>query len=168
MPSEHWVDFPVLYSRFPLVVYFIYSSGYMPTSVSQFMPPPSPLVSIHLFSMSVSLFLPCKQVYLYHFSRFHIYALINNICFSLSNLLQSVWHSLGSSASLQMTQWASPKGLVTDPNCIISRWQSWGSNPGNLASKSKSNHSAILTSMSLTFKSGFFCYFLKTQLSKVS
>ena len=31
-----------------------------------------PLVSIHLFSTSVSLFLPCKQVHLYHYLRFHI------------------------------------------------------------------------------------------------
>ena len=29
-----------------------------------------------LFSMSESLFLPCKQIPQYHFSRFHIYALI--------------------------------------------------------------------------------------------
>ena len=49
-----------------------------------------PLVSIHLFSTSVSLFLPCKPVHLYHFSRFHIYALTYDICFSLSDLLHSV------------------------------------------------------------------------------
>ena len=29
-------------------------------------------------------------VHLYHFSRFHIYALIYHICFSLSDLLHSV------------------------------------------------------------------------------
>ena len=34
------------------------------------------LVSMYLFSTSVSLFLPCKLVHLYHFSRFHIYAFI--------------------------------------------------------------------------------------------
>ena len=32
----------------------------------------------------------CKPVHLYHFSRFHIYALIYDICFSLSDLLHSV------------------------------------------------------------------------------
>ena len=55
-------------------------------------PPPSlsPLVSIRLFSTSVSLSLPCKPVHLYRFSRFHIYALIYDICFSLSDLLHSV------------------------------------------------------------------------------
>ena len=53
-----------------------------------------PMVSIRLSSTSVSLFLPCKAVHLYHFSRFHIYALIYDICFSLSDLLHSVWQSL--------------------------------------------------------------------------
>ena len=60
-----------------------------------------PLVSIHVFSTSVSLFLPCKKVHLYHFSRFHMYALIYHICFSLSDLLHSVWQSLDLSMSLQ-------------------------------------------------------------------
>ena len=51
-------------------------------------PPPltSRLVSIGLFSASVSPPLPCKLVHLYHFSRFHIYVLIYDICFSLSDL----------------------------------------------------------------------------------
>ena len=49
-----------------------------------------PLESIRLFSTSVSQFLPCKPVHLYHFSRCHIYALIYDICFSLSDLLHSV------------------------------------------------------------------------------
>ena len=53
-----------------------------------------PLASICLFSTSVSQFLPCKPVHLYHFSRFHIYELIYDICFSLSGLLHSLWQSL--------------------------------------------------------------------------
>ena len=66
-----------------------------------------PLVSIRLFSTSVSQFLPCKPVHLYHFSKFHIYALTYNICFSLSDLLHSVWQSLDPSTSQQMTQFRS-------------------------------------------------------------
>ena len=98
--------FSFLYSRFLLVIYFIHISVYMSIPISQFIPPPPaphfpPLVSIHLCSTSVSLFLPCKPVHLYHFSRFHIYALIYNICFSLSDLLHSIWQSLGLSTSLQ-------------------------------------------------------------------
>ena len=55
--------------------------------------PLSPLESIHLFSMSVSLFLLCRQVHLFHFYRFHMYALICNIFlfltdFTLSDSLQ--------------------------------------------------------------------------------
>ena len=63
--------------------------------ISQFIPQPHPnfppLMSIHLFSTPVSLFLPCKLVNLYHFSRFHIHALIYDICFSLSDLLYSIF-----------------------------------------------------------------------------
>ena len=84
--------FIVLYSRFLLIIYFKHISVYMSIPVSTTTHPPRfpPLVSIHLFSTSVSLFLPCKPVHLYHFSRFHIYVLIYNICFSLSDVLHSV------------------------------------------------------------------------------
>ena len=108
----NFILFIFLYSRFLLVTYFIHISVYMSIPVSQFIPPPPshhfpPLVSIHLFSTFVSLFLPCKLVHLYHFSRFHMYALIWDICFSLSDLLHSVWQSLDLSTSLQMTQFHS-------------------------------------------------------------
>ena len=110
-----FLNFIFLYSRSILVIYFIHISVYMSIPISQFIPSPRPathphfppLVFIHLFSTSVSLFLPCKPVHLYHFSRFHIYVLIYNICFSLSGLLHSVWQSLGPSTSLQMTQFRS-------------------------------------------------------------
>ena len=69
--------------------------------------PLSPMVSIHLFSTSVSLFLLCKQDHLYHFSSFHIYVLIYDIFFSLSDLLHSVLQFLGLSTSFQMTQFRS-------------------------------------------------------------
>ena len=71
------------------------------------LPPLSPLVSIRLFSTFVSQYLPCTLVDLYHFSRFHIYVLIYNICFSLSDLLHSVLQSLDPFTSLQMTQYHS-------------------------------------------------------------
>ena len=86
------VIFYFLYSRFLLVIHFIHISVYMSIPIAQFITPPPPrphrfprLVSIHLFSTSVSQLLPCKPVHLYHFSRFHIYALMYNICFSLSD-----------------------------------------------------------------------------------
>ena len=104
--------FIFLYSRLLLVMYFMHIHVYRSIPISRLIPPPPPhgfphLVSIRLFSTSVSLFLPCKPVHLYHLSRFHIYALIYNICFSLSDLLHSVWQSLDPSTSLQMTQFHS-------------------------------------------------------------
>ena len=102
-----------LYSRFLLVIYFIHISVYMSIPISQFIPPipPPPLLSplgVHTFVLylcvSVSAY---KLVHLYHYSRFHIYTLIYDLCFSLSDLLHSVWQSLGPSASLQMTQFCS-------------------------------------------------------------
>ena len=99
-----------LYSRFLFVIYFIHISVYMLIPISQFIPtPPSQprfplLVSICLFPISVSLFLPCRLVHLYHFSSFHMYTLIYGICFSLSDLLHFVWQYPGPSTSLQMTQ----------------------------------------------------------------
>ena len=80
----------------------------MSIPISQFIPPPLSPLGVHTnVSTSVSQFLPCKPVHLYHFSTFHIYALIYGICFSLSDLLHSVWWSLDSSTSLQMTQFRS-------------------------------------------------------------
>ena len=62
------------------------------------LPPPRVLKSIlYVFVFTPVLplgssepFLSCKPVHLYHFSRFHIYALIYDICFSLSDFLHSV------------------------------------------------------------------------------
>ena len=112
------------YSRSLLVINFIHISVYVSITISQFITPPPPpprcfppLVSIRLFSTSVSQFLPCKLVHPYHFSRLHIYALIYDTCFSLSDLLHSVWQSLDPSTSLQMTQFRSFLWLSNSP-CI--------------------------------------------------
>ena len=42
--------------------------------------------AISLFSVSVSLLRLCKEVYQYDISRFHVYVLVYDICFSLSDL----------------------------------------------------------------------------------
>ena len=57
--TEYWVEFPVLYSRSLLVIYFIYSSVYVSIRISQFIPP-FPPATISLFSTSVTLFVFCK------------------------------------------------------------------------------------------------------------
>ena len=101
-----------LYSRFLLVIDFIHISVYMylpilptaTTTPTPAFPPCCPYVcSLHLclcFSLA-------NQFICTIFSRFHIYVLICDICFSLSDLLHSVWQSLGPSTSLQMTQFCS-------------------------------------------------------------
>ena len=87
-------------------MYFIHISVYMSISISQFIPPPPtpafPPWCPYICSLHLCLFLPCKLVHLYHFPRFHIYALIDDICFSLSNLLHSVWVSRSTHVS---TKW---------------------------------------------------------------
>ena len=54
------------------------------------LPPLPPAPPVTLFSMSASPLLLCKQICQDHPSRFHIYAFIYNICFSLSDLLHFV------------------------------------------------------------------------------
>ena len=96
--TEQWVEIPGLCIRFSLVIHFIHSV-YMSVSTSQFVPPS------HWFpqvcSLCLSLSLLCEQVHLYHSSRFHIYALVYDICFALPDFLHSVGQSLGLSMSLQ-------------------------------------------------------------------
>ena len=65
----------------------------MSVLLSQSIPPsPSPpWVHMLILYLIASLFLLCTH----HFSRLHMYALICNICFSVSDLLHSVWQTLG-------------------------------------------------------------------------
>ena len=102
--TEHWVEIPGLCSRFLLVISFI-PSVYMSTLISQFIPPS------HWFpqvcSPCLSLFLLCKQVHLYHSSRFHIYALVYDISFSLPDLLYPVGQYLVLTMFLKMAVYCS-------------------------------------------------------------
>ena len=80
--TEHLVEFPALHSSFPLAIYF--TDGNVSFSVlllQSLSPSPSPAASTSLPSASASLFLPCKLVHQYHFSRVHVYALICDISF---------------------------------------------------------------------------------------
>ena len=52
---------------------------------------------------SASPFLPCTWVHRCHPFGLHVYALISDTCFSLSDLLHSVWQTLGPPTSLQMS-----------------------------------------------------------------
>ena len=69
--TEHRTELSVLHSGSRLPSYFTHGSVYMSTLLSQVVPLSFfPTAYIILFSTFVSLFLPCKQVHQYHFSRF--------------------------------------------------------------------------------------------------
>ena len=101
------------------VIYFIHSisSIYVSISVSQFLPPHCfPLVPIYLFSTPVSLFLLYKYR-LYHFSRFHIYELIYNICFSLTYF--SLFDTMSGSFKYQHIYGPGSDFIFMFPRCQI-------------------------------------------------
>ena len=88
--SPQSIEFPVLYSQFLLAICFINSSVYMLIPISQSIPFPF-LLGIHMFVLYISVSIFALQISSsIPYSRFHIYALIYNICFSLSCLLHSV------------------------------------------------------------------------------
>ena len=59
--EEHQVELPSFQSDFSLAVCLTYGGVYVSMLLYQFVPPsPSPAVSTSLFSVSVSLVLPCK------------------------------------------------------------------------------------------------------------
>ena len=65
------------------------------------------------------------------FSRFHLYALVCNICFSVSDLLPSVWQTLGPPTSLQMTWFCSFLWLSdVIPHFAVSPPIVWSRPPG--------------------------------------
>ena len=91
------------HSSFPLAMSFTRGSVYMSILPFQFIPPsPSPSVSTNLFF--ICLYSCPANRFISTIFLDSIYTLMYNICFSLSDILQTVWQTLGSSASLQMTQ----------------------------------------------------------------
>ena len=70
-------------------------------------PSPSPCPQVHSLCLCLY-YCPAprffRTIFLSFFFGFHIYVLAYGICFSLSDLLHSVWQTLGPSTSLQITQ----------------------------------------------------------------
>ena len=85
----------MLYSVFPSVVYFIptINSVCQSQSLSSSHATPFPL-GIHTFVLYVCVSVSALQIWSsIPFSRFHMYGLIYDICFSLSDWLHSIWQS---------------------------------------------------------------------------
>ena len=77
---RHQAELHLLPSTFPLPLCFTRGDVQVSLLLSQFLPPsPSSARSVSLFSRSVFLFLPWKLVHQFHFSRLHIYALMNDM-----------------------------------------------------------------------------------------
>ena len=93
---------------FPLAIYFTFGSVYLSMPLSHFVPAyPSPSLCPQVHSLRLCLYsCPAPRFFrtIFFFFRFHIYVLAYGICFSLSDLLNSVCQSLGPSTSLQITQ----------------------------------------------------------------
>ena len=109
--TKCWADLPVLGGCFPLAIYFTFGNVYMSMPLSHFVPAyPSPCpcpqvhsLRLHLYSCPAPRFFR-TFLYFYFFFRFHIHVLAYGICFSLSDLLHTVWQTLGPPTSLQITQ----------------------------------------------------------------
>ena len=88
-------------------IYFTFGSVYMSMPLFHFVtgyPSPSPCPQVHSLCLC---FYSCpapRFIRNFFFSRFHIYVLAYGICFSLSDLLYSVWQTLGPPTSLQIIQ----------------------------------------------------------------
>ena len=111
--SPHWVVtrhrayLPVLCGCFPLAIYFTFGSIYKSMPLSHFVPAyhsPSACPQVHSLRLRLYSWPAPRFFRTFFFFRFHIYVLAYSICFSLSDLLHSVWQTLGPSTSLQITQ----------------------------------------------------------------
>ena len=76
--TEYCVELPVLYSEFPLPIYFTCGSIYVSISSLNLSHPLLPILCPKSV-LYVCVSLLCKWVHQYHFSRFHTYALIYDI-----------------------------------------------------------------------------------------
>ena len=85
-------EIPVLYSELPLVIYFAYGNTFVSLRLSVCPTISFPLCVFKSFSVCISVAALQTGSSVPFFSTFHTYALIYDICFSLSDLLQEVSH----------------------------------------------------------------------------
>ena len=85
--TEHWIELPASYSKFPLAINFTYGNMYVSMLLSQFSPPSPPTVSINLFSMSQSLLLFWGSLYILDINPFLGIEFANIFSYSVGCLL---------------------------------------------------------------------------------
>ena len=106
-------EIPVLYN-FSLTICFTHGNVYMPILPSQFFPPsPSPAVSTSPFSMCAC---PENRFISTIFSRFYMYSLIYDICFSLTSF--TVYNRCRFIHLVQLTQTCSFFLWLCNIHCI--------------------------------------------------
>ena len=104
--AKHRADLPVLCCRFPLANYFMFSSVFMLMLLSfhPSFPLPPPCPQVHSLCLCLYSCPATRFISTIFFLRFRIYVLAYCICFSLSDLLHSVWQTISPPTSLEITQ----------------------------------------------------------------
>ena len=114
---EHQVKLLVLYSKPSLAIHSTQSNMYIVNPNLPISPThPFPAWYPYICSLpSVSLSLLCKQVHLYHFSRFYIYVLmyVNYICFSSLCMTLSRYIHISANGTVLFLLWLSNIPLYT-------------------------------------------------------
>ena len=103
----------------------VYISPCHSLTLCQLTIPPPRVLKFILYVCAFIPVLPLGSSETFYFFRFHIYVLAYGIWFSLSDLLHSVWQTLGASTSLQITQfclflWLSNISLYICVTCSLS------------------------------------------------
>ena len=105
--TENWAEFPVLYGRFSLLIYFIHGSVYTSVPISQFIPPLFPSWYPYIFSLRFYLYFCFANNFIHIVFLDFTYKRYYMVSVFLSDLLHFVLQSLGLSMSLQMAQFHS-------------------------------------------------------------
>ena len=83
------------------------ASKSLPQRAMERLPAGHPLLlqlSSQVLPLHLCIYFCPSNIHQYHFTRFHVYAFVYYICFSLSDLLHSVSQFLGSSTSVKLTR----------------------------------------------------------------
>ena len=92
---EHWVEFPVLYSRFSLVIYFMHSSEYVSVPISQSIPPLLPSLFPSISFLFLYFCFTNKFIYAIFLDSAYISSLVLYLLFGLQPIHSGICHYHG-------------------------------------------------------------------------